>query len=188
MLRRTFALVTTTLAVGAGVIAGAAPASAAPAPAPAAVVTLTYDDSQAAEFKSAVAQGAANWNASVTNVRLVKATLGQRVNIRVIADDGWPRATLGPVRPTGSGTVWFGRQAVDDGYNVVRIITHEFGHSLGLPDRRTGLCSDLMSGSSAPVSCANALPNATERAQVQRNYASALVAQPVETTILVDAA
>ena len=190
MLRRTLALVTTTVALGAGVMAGAAPASAAtPAPvSAAAVVTLTYDDSQAAEFKTAVAQGAANWNASVTNVRLVKAAAGQRVNIRVIADNGWPRATLGPVRATGSGTVWMGREAVNQGYNVARIITHELGHSLGLPDRRTGLCADLMSGSSAPVSCANALPNATERSKVQSNYASRLASQPTASVIVVDAA
>lgn len=173
MLRRTLALVATNVALGAALVAGvtATPAAAETAQQPVALATtLTYDDSYAGEFKDAVAQAAQIWNSAVTNVRLVKAQPGQRANIRVIADDGWPRATLGPIRSYGSGTVWMGRTAVNQGYNVVRIATHELGHSLGLPDRRTGLCSDLMSGSSAPVSCANAQPSSAERSAVQRNY------------------
>ena len=67
-----------------------------------------------------------------------------------------------------------GRQAVQQGYYPPRISTHEFGHILGLPDRRTGLCADLMSGSSAPVSCRNAFPNATEAATVNRRFAGSL--------------
>ncbi|SDE00927.1 snapalysin [Actinokineospora iranica] len=183
-LRRILTLVAANAALGAAVVAGAAPAAAAPT-APAAVTTLTYDDSLAGEFKSVVADGAAVWNAAVTNVRIVKAAAGQRVNIRVIADDGWPRATLGPIRASGSGTVWFGRRAVQQGYSPLRIIAHEFGHSLGLPDRRTGLCADLMSGSSAPVTCANAQPNPTERSVVQRNYATAVATQDTALTLVV---
>ena len=173
MLRRTLALLATNVVLGAALIAGVAATPAAAEtqqPSAALATTLTYDDYYAAEFKDEVAQAVSIWNAAVTNVRIVKAQPGQRVNIRVYADNNWPRATLGPVRPSGSVTVWMGRAAVNQGYNVVRIATHELGHSLGLPDRRTGLCSDLMSGSSAPVSCANAQPSAAERDQVQRNY------------------
>jgi snapalysin len=140
-------------------------------------VTITYDDSQAGEFTTAVAQGIAVWNNSVTNVRIVKAPAGTRANVRVIADNNWPRATLGPVRPGGSGTVFMGRQAVQQGHNPTRIASHEFGHILGLLDNRTGRCSDLMSGSSAGTSCTNPNPNSAERAAVQRNYASGLATQ-----------
>jgi snapalysin len=139
-----------------------------------AVVTLTYSDARAAEFKSAVAQGVAIWNASVTNVQIRKAATGARADITVIADDGWPRATLGPVRPGGTATVWMGRDAVDDGYNVVRIAAHELGHSLGLPDVKPGPCTSLMSGSAGGVSCANANPNTAERNRVQSLYAGSL--------------
>ncbi|HKS48352.1 MAG TPA: snapalysin family zinc-dependent metalloprotease [Amycolatopsis sp.] len=184
MLRRTFAgvLAGTVLAVPMVVVA---PSAAAAVEGQA--TTLTYDDSQAAEFKSAVAAGVNVWNTSVTNVRIVKAQPGQRVNIQVVADDDWPRANLGPVRPTGTVTVWIGREAVDQGYYTVRIAAHELGHSLGLPDAKPGPCSSLMSGSTGGVSCTNVQPNASEKAAVQHNYAG--TAQSADTNaVLPDAA
>ncbi|MGW0810145.1 snapalysin family zinc-dependent metalloprotease [Nonomuraea sp. NPDC002799] len=137
----------------------------APAQAAALVTVLRYDPSRAAEFVGVVNQAAQIWNSSVTNVRLVQGTPAHFV---VYADNGWPRAL-----PTslGRGTVWMGRQATSQGYNPLRIATHEIGHILGLPDRRTGRCTDLMSGSSAPVSCTNANPSSAERAEVNGNFA-----------------
>ncbi|MEV4173560.1 MULTISPECIES: snapalysin family zinc-dependent metalloprotease [unclassified Nonomuraea] len=137
----------------------------APAQATALVTVLRYDASRAAEFVTTVDQAAQVWNSSVVNVRLVRGTPAHFV---VYADNGWPRAL-----PTslGRGTIWMGRQAVNQGYDRLRIATHEIGHILGLPDRRTGRCSDLMSGSSAPVSCTNATPSAAERAEVDANFA-----------------
>ncbi|WP_227870250.1 MULTISPECIES: snapalysin family zinc-dependent metalloprotease [Streptomyces] len=134
---------------------------------------VTYDVSGAAEFTSAVHQGAAAWNATVSNVRLVQVQSGQRANVRVVADNGWPRAQRTSL---GNGTVWMGRQAVNEGYNTVRIASHEFGHILGLPDIKPGPCSSLMSGSTAGVSCTNPYPNASERSAVERYFAGSLIA------------
>jgi snapalysin len=139
-----------------------------------AVVTLTYTDARAAEFKAAVARGVEIWNASAPNVNIRWVPDGTRADITVIADNGWPRATLGPVRPGGSVTVWMGREAVADGYNTIRIAAHELGHSLGLPDVKPGPCSSLMSGSTGGVSCTNPNPNTAERNRVQRTYAGSL--------------
>lgn len=188
MFRRIVIGLLATTAMTATLVAGTASATAPAARADVgvAVVTITYSDARAGEFADAVARGVAIWNNSVTNVRIQRAAAGTRADVQVIADDGWPRATLGPVRPGGSGTVWMGRQAVNQGYNVVRIASHEFGHILGLPDRKPGPCSSLMSGSSAGVSCTNPNPDSTERSRVQSLYAGRL-APPVNAgSVVVD--
>ncbi|ONK10430.1 snapalysin family zinc-dependent metalloprotease [Streptomyces sp. MP131-18] len=143
-------------------------ASAAPS---AAAVVVTYDTSRAAEFVDAVHSGAAVWNESVANVRLEPAAPGEDANVEIIADDGWPRALTTSL---GNGTVWMGRQAVDQGYDTTRIAAHELGHILGLPDMKPGPCSSLMSGSTGGVSCTNPYPDAAERAEVEDNFAAAL--------------
>jgi snapalysin len=182
--------------IGAGAIAlsvalvpaaNATPTATAPSVHRSAVTTLYYDDSQAAEFKSAVVAGADSWNASVQNVHLVEASAGQSAEIQVVAYDGWPESNLGPVHPGGQVTVWFGREAVNEGYNTTRIAAHELGHSLGLDDAKPGPCSSLMSGSTGGVSCTNATPNATEKAGVEANYADGLARSPFSGNIILDA-
>ena len=165
LLRRLAAAFVAVVAIAGVQVAGAAPASAAPR-------VLYYDASQAQEFKAVVDQGAQIWNSRATNVHLQPVPAGRTPNIRVYADNGWPRTYTSSL---GNGYWYMGRDAVNDGYYKLRIATHEFGHILGLPDNRTGLCSDLMSGSSAPVSCTNANPSAAEAARVQRNFASGFV-------------
>jgi snapalysin len=162
--------ITGALVVAVGLISLHAPtASASPDVQAAAVRTLTYNASGAAEFKAAVDQGAQVWNASVVNVRLVSTT-STSANIRIVADDGWPRA-----QPTslGNGRVWMGRQATAEGHDPVRIAAHEIGHILGQPDRKPGPCTSLMSGSSAGTSCKNPYPNAREKSEVEAAFSTA---------------
>ncbi|MGP4110801.1 snapalysin family zinc-dependent metalloprotease [Streptomyces sp. 4N509B] len=150
------------------------PATATAAPAEtAAAVVLTYDASGAEEFVDAVDSGAAVWNETVANVRLEPAAPGAGANIEIVADDGWPRALTTSL---GNGIVWMGRQAVNEGYDTVRIAAHELGHILGLPDIKPGPCSSLMSGSTAGTACTNPYPNAAERAAVEDNFASGAAA------------
>ena len=174
MPRRLLSLVIGLLAVAGLTLGVANPAAAAPR-------ILYYDASTAQEFRAVVDQGAQIWNDRATNVRLTPVPAGRTPNIRVYADNGWPRAYT---RSLGNGYWYMGRQAVNQGYYQPRIAAHEFGHLLGLPDRRTGLCTDLMSGSSAPVSCRNPNPNATELATVNNNFRSA-AAVPAKTYVWV---
>ncbi|MEU8301773.1 snapalysin family zinc-dependent metalloprotease [Micromonospora sp. NPDC048909] len=139
-----------------------------------AVRTLYYDASRTGEFRTNFDQAAQIWNSRVSTVRLLPGT---PASITIYVDDGWPRAQ---VTGLGSGRIWMGRTAVNQGYHRTRIATHEFGHILGLPDRRTGLCSDLMSGSSAPVSCTNAYPSSAEATRVNSLFAGTLAA-PADT-------
>ena len=164
-------------------------ASAAPAAAPAvhklAAVTLRYDDSQAAEFKAAVVAGANNWNASVSNVKFVEDTGDANAEVQIVAYDGWPETTLGPFFPgDGQGTVWYGREAVTEGYDLNRIAAHELGHILGLDDAKPGPCSSLMSGSTGGVDCTNAFPNAQEAAAVDATYANGVAAHIPHRVVL----
>ncbi|MFG1997094.1 snapalysin family zinc-dependent metalloprotease [Actinoplanes sp. NPDC048988] len=170
LLRRIAAALCATALAAAGLQATSAGPAAAAAPR-----VLYYDASQAQEFRSVVDQGAQIWNSRVTNVRLVPVSSGQTPNIRVYADNGWPRTYTTSL---GNGRWYMGREAVNDGYSQPRIAAHEFGHILGLPDRRTGLCADLMSGSSAPVSCTNAYPNTREASTVNSNFASVAATAP----------
>ncbi|MFJ8187603.1 snapalysin family zinc-dependent metalloprotease [Streptomyces sp. NPDC096105] len=160
-------------------------ASTGPADQAQAARVLTYDASASAEFRAAVDQGAAIWNASVEGVELRPAAAGQRANIRILADNGWPRALTTSL---GNGTVYIGRQAVDQGYDTVRISSHELGHILGLPDRKPGPCTSLMSGSSAGVSCKNPYPNAAEKAAVESKFGtlSAGLAEVPRNVVTVD--
>ncbi|WSG29430.1 snapalysin family zinc-dependent metalloprotease [Micromonospora ureilytica] len=162
------------LAMLVAILAAAGMQLATGAPA-AAVRTVYYDASRTGEFRTNFDQAAQIWNSRVSTVRLLAGT---PASITIYVDDGWPRA-----QPTGlgSGRIWMGRTAVNQGYDRTRIATHEVGHILGLPDRRTGLCSDLMSGSSAPVSCRNANPSAAEATRVNSLFAGALAA-PASTT------
>ncbi|MFC8007005.1 snapalysin family zinc-dependent metalloprotease [Streptomyces olivaceus] len=162
-----------TLLMSLPLLSGQAAAAGSPADAagsPAAARVLTYDASGSAEFRSAVDRGAEIWNESVEGAELRPAAAGQQANIRVLADDGWPRALTTSL---GNGTVWIGREAVNEGHNTVRISSHELGHILGLPDRKPGPCSSLMSGASAGTECTNPYPNAAEKAEVEDNFAGA---------------
>ncbi len=165
MFRKIMAALTVTLGLAFLVPAlSAAPASAA-APAPLAVRTIYYDASGAQEFRAAVDEGAAAWNAAVPAIRLVPAT-GAQATVKVYADNGWPRTYM---YGFGQAVIYMGRQAVNDGFYPPRIAAHELGHALSLPDNRNGRCDYLMSGHSSPVSCQSTTPHSTEAAQVTRN-------------------
>ncbi|GAB3485227.1 snapalysin family zinc-dependent metalloprotease [Nocardiopsis coralliicola] len=176
------------LAASAALVAGAAAPAAAGDTAPVQQAVLTYDASGAAEFTDAVDAGAAEWNAAVDSVELVPAEDGATAEITVTATDGWPMATLGPVRPGGSAWVEMGRQAMDEGHDPVRVAAHELGHNLGLPDVKPGPCSSLMSGASAGTDCDNATPDAEESARVEELYGSGAAGElPADGRVLVDA-
>ncbi|RKN51360.1 snapalysin family zinc-dependent metalloprotease [Micromonospora endolithica] len=167
LLRTAGAVLAAVLAATGVQVATGAPASAAR--------TVYYDASRAGEFRTNFDQAAQIWNSRVSNVRLVARTPG---SVTIYVDSGWPRAQ---VTGLGSGRVWMGWTAVNQGYDRTRIATHEIGHILGLPDRRTGLCSDLMSGSSAPVSCRNAYPSAAEASRVNTLFAGSRTASATVT-------
>ncbi|GAA3169302.1 MULTISPECIES: snapalysin family zinc-dependent metalloprotease [Streptomyces] len=167
--------------------ATAANVPAQSAPKTSAVVTLTYDASGAGKWADAIKKSAENWNNAVHNVHLQPASSAASADFVYKETNGWPQSTLGPIFPGGRGEVQLGQEAVNEGYDLARVATHETGHILGLPDDYEGPCSEIMSGHGPGPSCTNDKPDATEAAQVDQNYArGASGAQLKDRQVVVD--
>ncbi|MCU1681822.1 MAG: peptidase [Amycolatopsis sp.] len=135
----------------------------------ASVTTLYYSSSDAPDYVAQIDQGAANWNAAVTDVKLVKRDSSATIVIHE-TNDG--QGSYTNTDGHGNGQIYLDSTQVAEGYDVTRIAAHEIGHNLGLPDDYTGPCSELMSGHGPGTSCKNEKPSAQEAATVQRNFAN----------------
>ncbi|MFD5830926.1 snapalysin family zinc-dependent metalloprotease [Lentzea sp. NPDC060358] len=148
-----------------------AQAAADEGPITAAAVTVYYDTSSAPTFASAIRQGAANWNARVSNVKLVENRSAATLRYREGNDS---RGSYASTNGHGSGTIFIDYTQARQ-YYVTRITAHETGHALGLPDHYSGPCSELMSGGGPGTSCTVASPNSTEAARVNSLWANGFV-------------
>ncbi|QFZ22166.1 snapalysin family zinc-dependent metalloprotease [Saccharothrix syringae] len=165
--------VLTTLALVAAVLVS--PASAAGAPPSAMARTVYYS---ASGYSAEADQAAQIWNSRVPNLRLVR---GGSATIRIYATTGGGSRAY----PCGLGcaTIYIDSQDVAAGHSSLRIVAHEVGHGLGLPDNYNGVCSYLMSGGSAGTSCRNAYPNSQEANRVNQLFAGALTASAVDSGV-----
>ncbi|MFE2520853.1 snapalysin [Streptomyces mirabilis] len=141
-------------------------------------VTVYYNASQAPSFRSQISSAASIWNSSESNVKLQEASSGADFSYREGND---PRGSYASTNGHGSGYVFLDYTQSQQ-YDSVRVVTHETGHVLGLPDDYSGTCSELMSGGSAGPSCTNRYPNATERASVDQLWATGLAQSPGTVT------
>ncbi|TVT18965.1 snapalysin family zinc-dependent metalloprotease [Amycolatopsis acidiphila] len=136
------------------------------------VTTLYYSSAGAPDYLTQIDQAATNWNAAVSDVRLVKG--GSATIVFHETDDG--QGSYTSTDGHGHGQVYIDRQQVEEGFAPTRIAAHELGHNLGLPDDYTGPCSEIMSGHGPGTSCTNAVPDAAEAAQVQQNWVNGFAA------------
>ncbi len=161
--RRTLVLAA---AVAAPLALSAIPADAA------AVTTLYYNSAGAPDYLTEIDQGAANWNAAVTDVKLVKRTSGATIVFHETHSGGSYTNTNGH----GRGQIYLDTSQVAEGFAPARIAAHELGHNLGLPDHYTGPCTEIMSGHGPGTACKNAKPSAAEAARVQSLWVNGLAA------------
>lgn len=132
-------------------------------------VTLYYNASQAPSFRSQIASAASIWNSSESNVKLQEASTGGADFSYREGND--PRGSYTSTNGHGSGYVFLD-YTQNRQYDSVRVVTHETGHVLGLPDDYGGPCRELMSGGSAGPSCTSRYPNVTERSRVDQLWAT----------------
>ncbi|WP_416875980.1 snapalysin [Kitasatospora sp. SC0581] len=138
-----------------------------------ATVTVTYDTANAPSFTSQISQAAQIWNSSETNVRL-QAASGSGDFSYYEGNDS--RGSYASTDGHGHGYVFLDYQQ-NQQYSSLRVVAHETGHVLGLPDDYSGPCSELMSGGGPGPSCTNPYPDGNERSQVDYLWANGLAAR-----------
>ncbi|MFJ9443989.1 snapalysin [Kitasatospora sp. NPDC101235] len=131
-----------------------------------ATVTVTYDASSAPSFRNQISQAAQIWNSSVANVQLRS---GSAADFRYYEGND-SRGSYASTDGHGRGYIFLDYQQ-NQQYSSVRVVAHETGHVLGLPDHYSGPCSELMSGGGPGTSCTNPYPNGTERSRVNSLWA-----------------
>ncbi|MCX3062328.1 snapalysin [Streptomyces sp. GXMU-J5] len=132
-------------------------------------VTVTYDASGAPTFQQEIATSVSIWNSSVSNVRLQAAFGGGGDFSYYEGND--PRGSYASTDGHGHGYIFLD-YAQNQEYYSPRVVAHETGHVLGLPDDYSGPCSELMSGHGPGPSCTNDHPDANERARVDQLWAN----------------
>lgn len=144
-----------------------------------AAVTVVYRASSAPTFRTQIARSAQIWNNATNNVTLVEGS-----NYDFYYREGNDsRGSYAYTDGRGGGYIFLDYRQ-NQIYNSLRVTSHETGHVLGLPDRYSGPCSELMSGGGPGPSCTNATPNANERARVDRIWASGLTASPLAAQVM----
>ena len=121
--------------------------------------TVCYNTSQAGQYAGIANQAASIWNNYTNNVNMSQC--GSNLRIYQITGGG----SYAIRTSLGNGRVYIDTQQAAQ-YSPLRIMTHEIGHILGLPDNYNGNCALLMSGGSAGTSCTNPYPSSAEAARV----------------------
>ncbi|MHC0429299.1 snapalysin [Streptomyces sp. O3] len=132
-------------------------------------VTVTYSAAGAPSFRQQISRSTQIWNSSVSNVKLRE---GSNPDFRYYEGND-RRGSYAYTDGHGRGYIFLDYRQ-NQIYDSTRVTSHETGHVLGLPDRYSGPCSELMSGGGPGPSCTNAIPNYAERSRVNRLWANGL--------------
>ncbi len=163
MSRRTIGRFLAPLAATALAVAGVSATTAAPAAAAnIQAYSVCINTTNGGDFAGLEDTGTGVWNSSVSAVQLYNGGSGCQDIWYFEAQGG---GSYAQVYSLGVADIVIDYQQAQQ-YYALRIVTHETGHALGLPDNYNGDCNILMSGGSAPTSCTNVYPSSGEAAQV----------------------
>ena len=133
-----------------------------------ATITVVYDASQAPTFASEITGSAQIWNNAVQNVQLAS---GGNADFSYYEGND-PSGSYASTDGQGHGYIFLD-YAQNQQYYSLRVVAHETGHVLGLPDHYSGPCSELMSGGGPGTSCRNTEPDQQERSRVDSLWSNA---------------
>ncbi|WP_030776574.1 snapalysin family zinc-dependent metalloprotease [Streptomyces sp. NRRL F-2664] len=157
-----------TAVLASGVFSGvSAPAEAA---APAAEI-IPIDLLLAGSYTDAAREAIAIWNRAVPSIRFVEQNTPAPLRVMEYKT---ARGIQSHVNIKGAGRGWVYLEVGDAQlYKPSRIVVHELGHILSLPDLGPGSpCSKVMSGAWAGSGCVNVQPDAAEKAAVRNFFAA----------------
>ncbi|MER6561199.1 snapalysin family zinc-dependent metalloprotease [Streptomyces sp. NPDC001027] len=159
--------VLSTVVLASGVLLGAgAPADAAdPAP-----EIIPIDLLLAGSYTDAAREAIAIWNTAVPSIKFVEQDTPAALRVMEYKT---ARGVQSHVNIKGAGRGWVYLEVGDAQlYKPSRIVVHELGHILSLPDLGPGSpCSKVMSGAWGGSDCLNVQPDAAEKAAVRDFFA-----------------
>jgi snapalysin len=129
---------------------------------------IYYDDAGAPTYTTAIEEGVAHWNSSLSNVQFVKDPA--RATLKFTEGDD-ARGSYAQTDGHGHGTIFLDHAQAGQ-FDQVRIAAHETGHALGLPDDYSGPCEELMSGGGPGPACTSSYPDKQEIAKVDQLWAN----------------
>jgi snapalysin len=181
---RILRLMATMVLASATVVGVSGPASAAPASplvsAGAAPTVIPIDLLLAGSYTDAARQAIVIWNQTVPSIRFVEQPTAATLRIKEYKTE---HGVDSHAVPQGLGRGWVFAEVGDAQiYNPVRVVVHELGHVLSLPDIGQGdpiLCSKVMSGGHAGPECRNAQPDAAEAEAVAGFFATHELGDPI---------
>ncbi|MFG1606956.1 snapalysin family zinc-dependent metalloprotease [Actinoplanes sp. NPDC049265] len=163
------------LAAG-GLFGVSAPAQAAdPVPAP---EVIPIDLLLAGSYTDSAREAITIWNASVPSIQFVEQDTEAALRVKAYKT---ANGTSSHVYINGAGRGWVYLEVGDaEIYKPSRIVVHELGHILSLPDLGPDSpCSKVMSGAWGGADCLNDQPDAEEIAEVTDYFAANDVGDPV---------
>ncbi|MFI6810174.1 snapalysin family zinc-dependent metalloprotease [Streptomyces luteogriseus] len=157
-----------TVVLASGALLGVSTPAGAADPAP---EVIPIDLMLAGSYTDAAREAIEIWNTAVPSIKFVEQDTPAPLRVMEYKT---AKGVQSHVNIKGAGRGWVYLEVGDAQlYKPSRIVVHELGHILSLPDLGPGSpCSKVMSGAWGGSDCANTQPDAAEKAAVRDFFAA----------------